>query len=104
MRKRNREITIWLDDEEFESLMEKHRRSGLKKQPFFRAIINGAQIKEQPSVDFPEVLKVLRQIGNNINQLAARANAVGVIDAVSYRENYSWLQQVIGDLVREVYT
>lgn len=104
MRKRNREITIWLSGDEYEDLMEKHRRSGLKKQPFFRSIINGTQIKEQPSVDFPEVLKTLRQIGNNINQIAIKANADGMIDAGKYRENYSWLQRVIGDLIREVYT
>ncbi|MDO5139105.1 MAG: plasmid mobilization relaxosome protein MobC [Oscillospiraceae bacterium] len=104
MRKRNKEITIWLNDEEYEAIMDKQARSGLKKQPFFRAVLAGAQIKEQPPAQYHEVLKELRQIGNNINQIAARANAAGIIDAATYRENYAWLQRVIGDLVREVYS
>ena len=104
MRKRNREITIWLDDDEYARIISKQERSGLKKQLFFRAVLEGVQIKEQPPIEFHEVLKALRQIGNNLNQIAARANATGIIDRAAYQENCSWLQRVIGDLVKEVYS
>ena len=102
MRKRNKEITIWLNDEEYEAIMDKQARSGLKKQPFFRAVLAGAQIKEQPPAQYHEVLKELRQIGNNINQIAARANATGETDSIRYMEDYRQLQAVIGKLIKEV--
>ncbi len=102
MRKRNKEITIWLNDEEYEAIMDKQARSGLKKQPFFRAVLAGAQIKEQPPAQYHEVLKELRRIGNNINQIAARANATGETDSFRYMEDYRQLQAVIGKLIKEV--
>ena len=56
-----------------------------------------------PQLEFDDILKNLRQINNNLNQIAMKANASGFIDARSYRENYSRLQEQVGEIIRGIY-
>ena len=51
-----------------------------------------------------EVLKNLRQINLNINQIAAKANSIGFIDTAEYWKNVEWLQREISELKTEVMT
>ena len=60
-------------------------------------------MKEMPPLEFHEILKNLRQINNNMNQIAMKANATGFIDAKVYRENNSQLQEQIGVIIRGLY-
>ena len=102
MLKRDKEIMIWLTENELEKVKKNARRSGLSQQAYLRAAINGMQLKEQPSIDFMAVLKQLRQINNNMNQIALKANAIGFIDAFAYQENVDRLQDITADLLRQV--
>ena len=61
------------------------------------------QLKELPSLNFENILKNLRQINNNMNQIALKANASGIIDARAYRENYARLQEQVGEIIRGIY-
>ena len=103
MRTRSKEMIIWLTEAEYRLLEESIKRSGLSKQAFLRKAIFGYEIKELPPVDYFEILKALRQINNNMNQIAVRANSIGMVDAAAYRKNVDWLQQVVGNLMEEVY-
>lgn len=60
-------------------------------------------LKELPSLNFENILKNLRQINNNMNQIALKANASGIIDARAYRENYARLQEQVGEIIRGIY-
>lgn len=60
-------------------------------------------MKEMPSLKFDDILKNLRQINNNLNQIAMKANSSGIIDSRAYRENYSRLQEQIGEIIRGIY-
>ena len=44
-------------------------------------LIRGYEPKEKPDDRFYDVMRELSSIGNNINQLAAKANTLGFIDA-----------------------
>ena len=44
-------------------------------------LIKGYEPKEKPDDRFYDVMRELSAIGNNINQLAAKANTLGFIDA-----------------------
>lgn len=48
-------------------------------------------------------MKNLRQINNNMNQVAAKANAMNFIDTAKYWANVSELQRTIGSLMEEMY-
>ena len=80
------------------SLMKKVHKTGMTRDAYVRTVLSGIQPKELPQIDFFEVLKVLRHISINMNQIAAKANASGIINADAYWENSRRLQVVIAEL------
>ena len=53
----------------------------LSEAGLIRLLIRGYEPKEKPDDRFYDVMRELSSIGNNINQLAAKANTLGFIDA-----------------------
>ena len=92
-----------LSRKEYELLMRNSEKSGLTPQNYLLELVNGGPPKELPQLEFDDILKNLRQINNNLNQIAMKANASGFIDARSYRENYSRLQEQVGEIIRGIY-
>ena len=45
-----------------------------------RILLHGYEPKEKPDTRFYEAMRQLSAIGNNINQLAVKANTLGFID------------------------
>jgi len=103
MNQRNNRVQIWMNDEELNRLNAKVKKCGLSRESYIRLLIENVTPKETPQIEFSEILKHLRQINNNLNQIAMRANASGFIDARAYRENYSRLQEQIGEIIRGIY-
>ena len=80
MRKRNKRIHIYLTAEEFEKLTQKHKQAGLSREEFCRRILNDVEVKQGPTLELAMLIKELNRIGNNINQIAVKANSLGFID------------------------
>ena len=74
MRNRNIKINIFLNEDEKNIFDEKAKKSGLSKSEFFRKMILDYQLKEQPDERFYEVLSLLRNMANNLNQMARTYN------------------------------
>lgn len=104
LRKRNKEIHLHLSDEEYIYLSQQSEKTGLSRQSYLLALLKKTPIKEQPSADFLAILKALEKIGDNINQIAAKANTLGFIDRVQYRKDSEKLEKVIAELVRVAYS
>ena len=75
-RKRNIPIRVWLSKSENAELNRKAKMTGLPKS----TVIRSYEPKEKPDARFYEAMRQLSAIGNNINQLAAKANTLGFID------------------------
>lgn len=103
MNERKHQILFRLNDNELESLNQDVKRSGLSREEFIRSALKKVVFKELPQLEFFDILKNLRQINNNLNQIAMKANATGIIDARAYRDNYSKLQEQIGEIIRGIY-
>ncbi len=102
MRKRNIKKNFWLSWEENEILKRKAKRSGKSEADFVRCLITDIVLKEQPDERFYEVLKQLRMIGNNLNQIAHRANMdKGFIDHLKYQKEAEKWNQFILDVKHE---
>ena len=84
MRKRNNLIQIWLSDDELEKLSTQAAKCGLSRAAFLRQLICGFQPKELPPPDFYPMMRQLYYCGNNLNQIARKAHALGVIDVQAY--------------------
>ncbi len=103
MARRTVRIEIRLTKQEAERLNTDVAKAGLSREAYLRALIRENPIKEQPPMDLVDTLKSLQQIGNNMNQIAVKANANGFIDTAAYWENVRWLQQTISELLEAMY-
>ena len=97
MRKRNRTISIRVSDQEYESIQKRIQESQQTQQSFIINAIEGAcimtardskQLKDI-SIQLADILKQIKGIAVNINQLAYKANAYGEIPTVRQLEKYS---------------
>ena len=79
-RKRNIPIRVWLSKSENAELSRKAKITGLPKFTVIRLLLNNYEPKEKPDTRFYEAMRQLSAIGNNINQLALKANTLGFID------------------------
>ena len=79
-RKRNIPIRVWLSRSENAELNRKAKMTGLPKSTVIRLLLHGYEPREKPDARFYEAMRQLSAIGNNINQLAVKANTLGFID------------------------
>lgn len=52
-------------------------------------LLRGYEPREKPDERFYDVMRELSAIGNNINQLAAKANTLGFADATQLKKKQS---------------
>lgn len=86
MRKRNVQILFRLNEEEAQYLYELVRKSGRSKEALLRSMVKGYRLCEKPDPEFYQIMRELSAIGNRINQLAAKANALDFIDTPMLRD------------------
>lgn len=98
MRKRSIRVQVWLNEEENNKLHNNSKRTGLSQEAFIRALINGYIPKALPPHDYHSMTKELHAIGNNLNQLAAKANATGHIDRTVFQYEANRLRKAVLDI------
>ena len=81
MRNRTIKKQFWLNEYEDKLLKEKSKKAGLSEAGFIRNFIKGYKLKEKPDENFYYVLKDLRGIAINVNQLARQANRYQYVDS-----------------------
>lgn len=77
---------FWLTEEENRELKRKAKLSGLSDTAVIRILLKGYEPRENPDDRFYEVIRELSAIGNNLNQLTAKAHALGFIEADKLHE------------------
>ena len=83
MSKRTRAIDfhVYLNEEENQILEILCSRLRVNRCVLIRALILGKRLVEAPPVDYKQFIVELRRVGTNLNQLTAKANSIGYIDA-----------------------
>ena len=100
--KRNNRVVFRLSDAELDALNRDVAKTGFSREEYLRLIVRMIRPRERPPADFPAVLRELSRIGNNLNQIARKANETGDINAEEYRICASELQETTSRLIREV--
>lgn len=98
MRKRNIRVQVWLNEEEKAKLHTNAAKSGLSQEAYLRILINGYIPKPLPPPDYHSMIKELHAIGNNLNQIAAKANAIGHIDRTVFKYEANRFQKAVLDI------
>ena len=70
-------IYVWLTMEEFARLDANVKKSGLRREPYLRALIEGREVREAPTQEWHKLIGLLSGMGNNLNQLARYAHYTG---------------------------
>ena len=81
MRKRNIQKIVRLSRDEAQDFQKKAKRSCMSESGLIPLLLKGYEPREKPDERFYDVMRELSAIGNNINQLAAKANTLGFVDA-----------------------
>lgn len=92
---RTKEIKVRLSNDEFQHLNELVKRSDLSRESYIRSLCQGIILADKPTDEMIEIIKQLRAIGNNINQLSIVANKIGSIDIMKFKYEYEKLQKQI---------
>ena len=90
MRKRRNVITIRMDDGEYSLLRKMVRESGLSQQAFIISAISGAAIPSSEELEIlknanrnlADLVRQLRGLAANVNQIARTANGFSILPAV----------------------
>lgn len=103
MRKRNCRVEIYFTKNELENLTKKVRKSGLSREGYCRRILNGAEVKENPPADIPVLIREVRRVGYNIDQILKLANAKGLLDVPRLRKTLDD-NRAVEKLIVDTYT
>ena len=101
MRTRDIKQQLWLNETEKAKLKSNAKKVGLNESTYLRSLIMGYKPKEQPSDKFYEDMKQLRGISININQIARKANSLGIVDAPFYKKTYQKLNEFMQQIKKK---
>lgn len=101
--KRTLEMKIRFTRDELEALTKKSRKAGLSREGYSRRILNGAVVKEAPPADVPMLIREVRRVGINIDQILKKANTIGLLDVPMLRKALED-NRAVEKLIVETYT
>ena len=95
-------INLRLTPYELAVLNKKVAKTGYSRVAFIRSVLNGNILMETPPIEYHKMMKLLRNIANNMNQIASTANSTRIIDAEKYNKNLQALNQVITEIMEAI--
>ena len=95
--KRTLEMKVRFTKTELDALTKKARKC------YCRRVLNGTEVKEAPPADVPVLIQEVRRVGNNLNQIMKRANALGLLDVPQLRKALED-NRAVEKLIADTYT
>lgn len=100
MRKRNIQKIVRFSRDEAQDLQKKAKKACLSEAGLIRLLLRGYEPREKPDERFYDVMRELSSIGNNINQLLVKANALGFVDAPQLKKEAERWHKFQADIER----
>ena len=100
MRKRSIQKIVRFSRDEAQDLQKKAKKACLSEAGLIRLLLRGYEPREKPDERFYDVMRELSSIGNNINQLAVKANALGFVDAPQLKKEAERWHKFQADIER----
>lgn len=98
--KRTIKKQFWFSRDEAQDLQKKAKKACLSEAGLVRLLLRGYEPREKPDDRFYDVMRELSAIGNNINQLAVKANTLGFIDAPQLKKEAERWHKFQADIER----
>ena len=103
MKKRNCRFEVRFTKDELSDLTKKARKARLTNAALIRRAVCGAEVREAPPADVPALIQEVRRVGNNLNQIMKRANALGLLDVPQLRKALED-NRAVEKLIADTYT
>ena len=100
MRKRNIQKIVRFSRDEAQDLQKQAKKACLSEAGLIRLLLRGYEPREKPDERFYDVMRELSSIGNNINQLAVKANTLGFVDAPQLKKEAERWHKFQADIER----
>ena len=100
MRSRPLRVEVYFNEREYENLCRLCKETNLKRGRLIRLLLEGYVPPQAPPVDYKQFIIELRRVGTNLNQLTAKANAIGLIDRAECREVLSDIRSLESDIAK----
>ena len=84
-RTRKNQVLIRFSDDELKRLDEWSAAAKMSRSKYVRQLVAGFQPVEFPPIEYEKIISELEHIGNNMNQLAAKAHTLGFSDEALIR-------------------
>lgn len=100
MKRRTVKKQFWFSRDEAQDLQKKAKKTCLTEAALVRLLVRGYEPKERPDERFYDAMRQLSSIGNNINQLEVKANALGFVDAPQLKKEAERWHKFQADIER----
>ena len=97
---RPKQLSFRVSEEEYQQLQEKISESGKNQQEYILSCVLEKQIVNTDGIK--ELIPELKRIGNNLNQIARKAHALGTVDAARYDAEARRLEAALREIVAAV--
>lgn len=87
MQKRNCEIKVRLSRSELQALDKKVKKTGMSREGYVRCLLRDKLPVEIPPAPYYDLVREIRALGNNMNQIAYKVHALGYVNHQEYREH-----------------
>lgn len=95
-------VISYYNEKEYQELCNLCKETGLGKSTLIRYLIQGYRPPIPPPVDYKKLIRELRMLGNNINQILVIARSNGILNTTDLQKHLNELD-VIEDKMREAF-
>lgn len=96
---KKKEIKVRLTNKDLDHLNNLVKESNLSRESYLRMCINGLLPRPAPTKELIEVIEILREIAENMNQIAISVYKQNAMNKSFYMENYEKLQEQINEIM-----
>ena len=98
MRQYNNVVYLRLNDEQLEHLDRLSHLTGISHNHVLRKLIMDKEIRQRPDVDFLALVTAVDRLGNNINQIAKKANTNNAVSYADMKEVSSIMRKIRSEM------
>ena len=84
--RKTKEIKVRMTEDEFERVTALAQATVLSREAFIREALRGTTIHERPPAEYGEIVRELRRIGSNVQQLLIKARTLEFVDEIILQE------------------
>ena len=98
MRSRPIRFEVCFNEKEYENLCRLCKETKLNKGRLIRLLLEGYVPPQAPPVDYKKLIREVRAVGNNINQILFFVNANGILNVPDLKDELKKLRKVEEEL------